>query len=307
MNVRGLLVVGVVAWAGATLVLGDIRRLGRAPLAVRVGRHVLGGPPSSRAGSARPRGLGAGTLRDVVAAWAAGAGDRLSRAVGITEELSTRLERVHSPDTVAAFRTRQLGAAVAATAAGAAVATVVGAPTFIALLLLVGSPALAFLVLEQSTVTASRRWQARLAAELPTVTEQLGMLLGAGYSLGSALNRLARRGAGACATDLARVSARLRHGVGEDAALAEWAALARVDALDRLVAVLALDRQAADLGRLISEEARSMRRERHRALLETIERRSQQVWIPVTVATLVPGVLFLAVPFVQAMRLFTTT
>jgi hypothetical protein len=29
------------------------------------------------------------------------------------------------------------------------------------------------------------------------------------------------------------------------------------------------------------------------------------VWIPVTVATLVPGVLFLAVPFVAALQLFT--
>ena len=42
------------------------------------------------------------------------------------------------------------------------------------------------------------------------------------------------------------------------------------------------------------------------SLIETIERRGQQVWIPVTVATLVPGVIFLAVPFVEAMRLFTS-
>ena len=44
----------------------------------------------------------------------------------------------------------------------------------------------------------------------------------------------------------------------------------------------------------------------HRELVEAIERRGQQVWIPVTVATLVPGVLLLAVPFVEAMRLFTS-
>jgi tight adherence protein C len=36
-----------------------------------------------------------------------------------------------------------------------------------------------------------------------------------------------------------------------------------------------------------------------------MERRSQQVWIPVTVATLVPGVIFLAVPFVEALRMFS--
>jgi tight adherence protein C len=66
-----------------------------------------------------------------------------------------------------------------------------------------------------------------------------------------------------------------------------------------------LNREAGDLGRLVSEEARSIRRDVHRELLETVERRGQQVWIPVTVATLVPGVIFLAIPFIEAMRLFT--
>ena len=68
--------------------------------------------------------------------------------------------------------------------------------------------------------------------------------------------------------------------------------------------MLALNRQAGDLGRLISEEARAIRRDVQRELVERIERREQQVWIPVTVATLVPGVIFLAVPFIEAMRLF---
>lgn len=84
-------------------------------------------------------------------------------------------------------------------------------------------------------------------------------------------------------------------------------ALADVDALHRLVSVLSLNREGGDLGRLISEEARGVRADVQRELLATIERRSQQVWIPVTVATLVPGVLFLAVPFVEAMRLFSVS
>ena len=122
------------------------------------------------------------------------------------------------------------------------------------------------------------------------------MLLSAGYSLGAALNRIAARGAGAVGRDLRRVGGRIRQGLSEVDALREWAALVDVDAVDRLVAVLALNREAGDLGRLIAEEARSIRREVQRELIETIERRGQQVWIPVTVATLVPGVLFLAVP-----------
>jgi len=71
------------------------------------------------------------------------------------------------------------------------------------------------------------------------------------------------------------------------------------------VHVLALNREASDLGRLISEEARAIRRDVQRELIETIEKRGQQVWIPVTVATLLPGVIFLAVPFIQALSLFS--
>ena len=66
-------------------------------------------------------------------------------------------------------------------------------------------------------------------------------------------------------------------------------------------------RARGDDGDLISAEARTTRREVHRELEELIERRGQQVWIPVTVATLVPGVIFMAVPFVDAMNKLTGT
>ena len=167
-----------------------------------------------------------------------------------------------------------------------------------------GGPVLAFLVVEQQLATRSDQRKRRLFLELPVVSEQLGMLLSAGFSLGAALNRLAMRGAGASGQDLRRVVARIRHGVSEVDALREWATVADLDALTRLVAVLALNREAGDLGRLIAEEARSIRRDVQRELIEQIERRSQQVWIPVTVAALVPGAIFIAIPFVEALRAF---
>jgi hypothetical protein len=103
------------------------------------------------------------------------------------------------------------------------------------------------------------------------------------------------------------VVGRIRQGLSETEALREWATVADVDALHRLVGVLALNRQSGDLGRLIGEEARAIRRDVHRELIETIERRGQQVWIPVTVAALVPGVIFLAVPFIDALSLFANS
>jgi tight adherence protein C len=160
-------------------------------------------------------------------------------------------------------------------------------------------------VVEQRLAGESDRWKRRLFLELPVVAEQLGMLLGAGYSLSAALSRLAQRGRGVCGRDLGRVCERIGHGLTESAALREWAEVADVPAVHRLVNVLTLNRKAGDLGRLTGEEARSIRRELHRQLVAAMERRGQQVWIPVTVAALVPGVIFLAVPFVEALRLFS--
>jgi hypothetical protein len=66
--------------------------------------------------------------------------------------------------------------------------------------------------------------------------------------------------------------------------------------------VLSLNQETGDIGRLIADEARSMRREAQRRTVELVERRAQAVWIPVTVATLVPGVMLMAVPFIGAMQ-----
>jgi Flp pilus assembly protein TadB len=291
----------VTTWAGATLVLAELRWFRRPRLIDRLAPYTPGATPDGRGG-----GLSVASFGEVVAPLARGAGDRLSRLFGVSEQLEARLERVHAPLTATAFRTRQLGISVAALGAGAVLVAAVRPPAPIAALLLFGLPLLGFLVVEQRAASASAAWQRRLFLELPVVSEQLGMLLGSGYSLGSALNRLARRGNGACATDLVLVCGRLRQGLSDVDALREWAARADVDALSRLVTILAMNREGGDLARLISEEARSIRQDAQRELIETIERRGQQVWIPVTVATLVPGVLFMVVPFIEAMRLFTS-
>lgn len=298
---RLVVVAAVLGWAGATLLLAELRWFRRPSLVDRLRPYAPGGLRSApRAGP-----LSVTSFRDVIGPLARSVGDRVAALFGIRDGLQARLARFHSPLTVTAFRTRQLGWVLAAFGLGAVVVLSVGLPTPIALLVVFGAPLLAFLLVEQQAISASTRWQRRVFLELPIITEQLGMLLSAGYSLGAGLNRLARRSHGACATDLALVCGRIRQGLTEIAALREWADLLQLDALDRLVGVLTLNSEAGDLGALISEEARAIRGDAHRELLETIERRSQQVWIPVTVATLVPGVLFMAVPFIEAMRLFT--
>jgi tight adherence protein C len=288
---------GVVLWVGATLVLSEFRWFARVRLIDRLRPYAPGG-------MAEPRRQFE-SFREVVGPLAQSVGERVSRVFGVSEQLALRLERIHSPLDVTAFRVRQLGWSLGGLAASLALVTAVRPAPALSTLLLAAGPLLAFLIQEQRVATASRSWQRRTFLELPVVAEQLAMLLSAGYSLGAALNRLAARGRGCCALDLQRVVVRVRQGLSEADALREWAGVARVDALDRLVPLLALNRDAPDLGRLLSAEARSIRRDVQRELVETMERRGQAVWIPVTVATLVPGVVFLAIPFVEALRLFS--
>lgn len=294
----------LLVWVGGALVLSELRWSNRRPLTTRLRPYG----PGAMAEGRDPGGLlSVATLRDVIAPLVQRLGGRLAGLLGINEELAIRLQRVHAPVDVATFRLRQAGWTGAGLGCGALLAAATEPPAGIALLFLLGAPLLAFLVVEQRLASASDRRKRRIFLELPVISEQLGMLVGAGFSLGSALNRLANRGSGACAEDLAIVCGRIRQGLTEVEALREWAAIADVDALDRLVAVLALNREAGDLGRLVAEEARGIRREVQRELIEQIERRAQQVWIPVTVAALVPGAVLLAIPFIEALRLFSST
>ena len=288
-------------FAGAILLFAELRWFNRRTLADRIAPYTPGGlGRTPRSGI-----LSVESFREVVAPLSRSLGATGARLFGVSEELAVRLRRVHSELDVTAFRVRQLGWSLAAFAAAALFSVAASVPVPVAVVFVVGLPILAFLIQEQQLAFASERRQRRILLELPVVAEQLGMLLSSGYSLGSALIRISDRSNGACAQDLKIVMTRVRQGLTEIQALREWAQLADVDALDRLVAVLALNQQAGDLGNLISEEARSIRRGVHREQLETIERRSQQVWIPVTVAALVPGVIFIAVPFADAVSFFT--
>jgi tight adherence protein C len=298
-----LAVAGLALFAGSTLLLSQIRWFRRRPLADRLAPYVPGGS------TARSTGIlvSAEGFGQVLGPLARALGERVARAVGVTEPLAVRLERIGSPLDVTAFRVRQLGWAAVGLLTGSVLAVATQQSGPVALLLIVTGPLIGFLVVEQRLAGESQAWQRRVFLELPVVAEQLGMLLSAGYSLGAGLGRLAARGKGACGRDLQRVVGRIRQGLSETEALREWATVADVDALHRLVGVLALNRQSGDLGRLIGEEARAIRRDVHRGLIETIERRGQQVWIPVTVAALVPGVIFLAVPFIDALSLFANS
>lgn len=298
---RGALVLGALGvWIGATLALSEVRWFARASLTERLRPYAVGGSPMGR----RAGMLSVESFRDAIGPLSRAIGARAARLAGVSEELEVRLARVHAPLDVTGFRVRQVGWSVAGLGVGLLLVVALRLPPVASLAFLLGGPIVAFLVQEQRLALTSQRWQRRIFLELPVVAEQLALLLSAGWSLTAALNRVATRSHGASGRDLERVCRRIRHGLSEADALREWARLAAVPALDRLVPVLALNRDTSDLGRLVADEARAIRRDVHRELIEAAERRNQQVWIPVTVAALVPGALFLAVPFVEALRAF---
>lgn len=296
---RGTMLGGLVLFVGLTLLLSELRWFRRTGLEERLGPYAASGRRLAGGGM-----LSADSFKEVIAPLSRLVGERLARLFRVGEELGARLERIHSPVGVTGFRVRQVGWSVAAFGAAVVVCIAAEPPVPAAAAVIGSAPVAAFGVLEHQVARKSARWQQRIFSELPVVSEQLGMLLGAGWSLGAAVARIAERGNGACARDLGRVQIRMQQGLSEVDALREWADLAGVAELDRLVAVLALDRETADLSKLISEEARSIRREAQRRLIESIERRNQQVWVPVTAATLAPGVLLMGVPFVDALTLF---
>ena len=296
---------GLALWAGATLLLSELRWFARPTLVERLRPYSPGGLGRRRR---RDGVLSVESFREVVRPLSRALGERVAGVFGVTEDLATRLQRIHSPLDVTAFRVRQLGMERRRLRPRRRCWP---------------SPPARRRSWPCSSSSAGRCWRSWSSSsrsprpptggsdgwsvELPVVAEQLAMLLSAGYSLGAALNRLAARGRGAAATDLTRVCARLRQGLTETEALREWAAVADVEALHRLLPVLALNRESSDLGRLLSEEARAIRRDLHRRLIETAERRGQQVWIPVTIAALLPGVVFIAIPFIEALSLFSSS
>ncbi|HTO00551.1 MAG TPA: type II secretion system F family protein [Microthrixaceae bacterium] len=287
------------AGTGVAQILGTAPWFRRRPIGDRIAPYSRGSRRSSAPSTSEA------SLRLVLEPLIMDLGGRVSRLFGIATDLETRLARAESNSAPYSFRLRQITLSLLALGCGVLAAISLKPPPSLTLAILIGAPLLTVLAIEQSLSSQISDRQKRLQAELPVVTEQLGMLLSAGYSLTAAIARLAERGSGVAASDLRRVTLEIRQGVPESSAFEHWADLSGLESVRRLVRVLGLHSEAGDLSLLIAEEARAVRAEAHRDLVAAIEKRAQLVWIPVTVATLVPGLIFLAVPFYSAMAQVT--
>lgn len=289
----------ILLFIGLILVLSEFRIFRSRTLANRVSPYLPGGTTRKS-----QELLSLETFGELLRPLAEAIGAFTARTFGVSEELPRRLRRVHWEIDASGFRVRQVGWALGALAFAVTISLLFTLPAPVALIAVLGAPLLAFLMVEQQLANASDLWKQKTFQELPVVSEQVAMLLGSGYSLGAALQRVSERGTGVVAQDLRRVVARIRQGSSEQAALQEWADIVDVPAVERLVSIFALNKESGDLGSLVATEARNVRAEAHRFLIEEIEKKTQQVWIPVTVAALVPGVILMMIPFIRALSSF---
>src|SRR3954470_20151378 len=92
-----------VLWAGATLLLAELRWFARPRLIDRLR------PSHSAIAPRRGTILSAASFHDVIGPLSRSIGERVARIFGVSEELAVRLERIHSPLDVTAVRTKQVG------------------------------------------------------------------------------------------------------------------------------------------------------------------------------------------------------
>lgn len=295
------LVATIVAWLGLALVLDTMRWCTRPRLFDRLRPYSQGA--MGRAGSV-VRGRQHAGVRAIVRPAVVRVGESIARLTGTRVPLAHRLRQIHATVEVTDFRMGQVGWSILGGGVGCGVAAVVAAPGPILLAMGMAGSLAGFLIVEQQLASKVARRRHLVRRELSVIAEQLGMLMAAGFSLGGALERIAKRGSGATAMDLGLVILRMQQGADIHRALGEWADRVDIEAVHRLVAVLALDRHSGDLPRLIAAEARALRRDLHRDLVAELDRRAQQVWIPVTVATLLPGAILIGVPFSAALSGF---
>lgn len=290
---------GFLCFTGTALLLSGLPAFNRESLPVRIAPYL----PQLRPHTSRTEHGTA--LVAVLAPIAESLGNKLSRLSGIRTDLRARLAAAGRAQSPSEFRLAQFSHALIAFGVASVAILALRPNAAFALMALVGTPILVALMEEQRLESAVEQRREQTEAELPVIAEQIAVLLASGMSLGATLDRIASRGSGVVASELGVVQRQVRHGSSETEALRSWAQRSRSEGVDRLVAVLAMHREAADLGGMLATESRSIRAAAHRRLVESIERRAQLVWVPVTVATLVPGLILIGVPFVSAMTRIT--
>ncbi|MGW9112401.1 type II secretion system F family protein [Microbacterium sp. NPDC055683] len=240
------------------------------------------------------------------AAWAA-CQERLAALLGGTDGIARRLAQAGRDTDVAAFRGRQLAAALAGTAGGGAVVVVLalaGAATAQALALPVAGAVAGALGADLLLGARARARMERIGDELPTVLDFLALCLSAGEGIFDSIARVAMLGSGELSLELRRVVVDVRTGSTLPDALAALARRLPSPALDRAVEhlVAAIDR-GSPLAQTLQAQASDAREDAKRALIEKAGRKEILMLLPLVFGLLPLSVLFAVFPGIVMLRL----
>lgn len=167
---------------------------------------------------------------------------------------------------------------------------------------LLGVPAAIALRAMRNRTLAIRAIEGAMPAEI----EKLAVYLAGGYSLVGATTRVAERTKSPCAEIFEIIARGLKGGEEISVAVSQARELFEAPSLARLANVLEGALYGADLVKAARSEAAAQREAIHRLALAEMEKNSQKIWIPITIAALVPGIVLIFVPFVAVMRAVTS-
>lgn len=249
-----------------------------------------------------------GVLERLVAPFLAD-GVRLVARIGSSSgDLRQRLSRAARSETVEQFRAQQVVGGAVGLALGLLLAVLLAATRGGAL-----APLLALVVVAGFLGALAPDWwlgrqvarrEARLLAQMPTVTELLALAVSAGEGATGALERVVRQTHGELADELARTLADARAGAPLTAALHGLADRTGLPALARFAEGVAVAvERGSPLADVLRAQAQDVREEGRRALMQTGGRKEVLMMVPVVFLILPVTVLFAVFPSVVVLRI----
>lgn len=148
------------------------------------------------------------------------------------------------------------------------------------------------------------RMRISLSSRLPDLLERLSVSLNSGTSVSAALSSVSLETGSPWSPWVAQVVTSLSRGGSLREELYLIARYLDDEVFTRTAELLSSQTLSSELPKLLDAELESCRRRQRLKLTEILERRSQLVWIPVSIAILIPGSIILTIPLISSMKFF---
>ncbi|MCL5974052.1 MAG: hypothetical protein M1557_06610 [Actinobacteria bacterium] len=149
----------------------------------------------------------------------------------------------------------------------------------------------------------ARQMRALLRNDLPLLLSELQSSLERGNSLTSSLIMTATTTQTAWRSHLERGAASLTRGESVTTVLMDLAEMVTLPDVSRALELLALSHQHHVAQQLTAQLLSQSKLDHHHRLIATAGKREQLIWVPVAIATLIPGVILVIVPLIGSLRL----